>query len=81
MDDRDRRDRTEIENANWALQIDRLVAAYLNYCMLHEDQQPILAASVAEQEEPPGPPLVPLDLVDLFGELCCHSESSLLSDS
>ncbi|KAH7904543.1 hypothetical protein BJ138DRAFT_1019008 [Hygrophoropsis aurantiaca] len=67
VDPRVRRDRIELQNEHWGLQMDRLVAAYLDYRMCDSgDGMPVPSTLDTTTVGTECPALADMELVDLF---------------
>src|SRR5271170_8071228 len=66
IDHRDRRDRLENQHAHWLMQIERLVAVFLDYTMHADNCEPLTI--LPPMGDLQGIPLPTLDLVDTFCE-------------
>jgi hypothetical protein len=78
VDSRLRSDRVEIQTSQWALQMDRLVDAYLEYRSQDPgDGIPIPPPSVPPSEDTPNAALVlsDIELVDMFGKAPFHIQA------
>jgi hypothetical protein len=81
-DYRDRRDRLEIHNANWDVQMERLVDAYLD-CIMCTNSEGLLSSPPLAAEFQ-GVPLPPIDLIDTYCKfhfLFCKSLLIILSST
>ena len=72
VDDRDRRDRTERNTANWDIQADHLLHAYL-YFQSIQGPDGLNSDSVGSSEEPTAMEAPSIEVVDFFCESPCAS--------
>jgi hypothetical protein len=73
VDSRDRRDRMELQNSQWDMQMDRLVIAYLDYIAAAGEDMMVPHDNLARTENDqttgnPSDPQSKVDVVDMFCE-------------